>query len=118
MTRPTNGWSWRLATEAPPQIAAAISWATLCAHWGRVRLVHSDANGQDRGRGPVRNRSISEILMRKTLARVLAAVTIAATLAATATDASAQWRRGGWGWGGGPGWGWHGGGWRGPGVGV
>ena len=35
--------------------------------------------------------------MRKTLATLLAAATIAVSLAATATDASAQWRRG---WGG------------------
>jgi hypothetical protein len=33
--------------------------------------------------------------MKKTLASVLAAATIAVVLAGTATDASAQWRRGG-----------------------
>ena len=42
--------------------------------------------------------------MKKTFASLLAAATVAVTLAATATDASAQWRRG-WGWRGG-GWGW------------
>ena len=35
--------------------------------------------------------------MRKTLTALTAATTIAVTLAATSTDASAQWRR--WGWG-------------------
>ena len=44
--------------------------------------------------------------MNKRLLSLVAAATIAVTLAATATDASAQWRRG---------WGWRGGGWR-PGV--
>jgi hypothetical protein len=42
--------------------------------------------------------------MHKRLAGLLAVATIAVTLAATATDASAQWRRG-WGWRGGGGWG-------------
>jgi hypothetical protein len=57
---------------------------------------------------PAYKREISEMLMKKRLARVLVAATIGATLAATATDASAQWgRRGGRGWG-----------WRGPGVGA
>jgi len=37
--------------------------------------------------------------MKKTLASLLAAVTIALTLIANATDASAQWRRRGWGLG-------------------
>jgi hypothetical protein len=36
--------------------------------------------------------------MRKTLTALTAAAAIAATLAMSATDASAQWRRG-WGWG-------------------
>ena len=36
--------------------------------------------------------------MKKTLTTLTAAALIAGTLAATATDASAQWRRG-WGWG-------------------
>jgi hypothetical protein len=36
--------------------------------------------------------------MKKTLTAVVAAATIAGTLAMSATDASAQWRRG-WGWG-------------------
>jgi hypothetical protein len=36
--------------------------------------------------------------MKKALTAVVAAAAIAGTLAATATDASAQWRRG-WGWG-------------------
>src|SRR5262245_26937745 len=54
--------------------------------------------------------------MKKTLSGFLVAVTIATALATTATDASAQWRRGwgpGYGWRG-PGWGWRGG--PGPGV--
>ena len=37
--------------------------------------------------------------MKKTLTAVVAAATIAGTLAMSATEASAQWRRGGWGWG-------------------
>src|SRR5256885_2181846 len=37
--------------------------------------------------------------MRKPLTALVAAATIAGTLAAGTTDASAQWRRGGWGWG-------------------
>jgi hypothetical protein len=41
---------------------------------------------------------LKEISMKKTLTAFSAAAIIAATLAATATDASAQWRRG-WGWG-------------------
>jgi hypothetical protein len=45
--------------------------------------------------------SVEEALMRKTLACVLVAATIAVSLAATATDASAWYRRGGWGWRGG-----------------
>ena len=36
--------------------------------------------------------------MKKTLTAVVAAATIAGTLAMSATEASAQWRRG-WGWG-------------------
>ena len=38
--------------------------------------------------------------MKQTLTGLLALAAVAATLAITATDASAQWRRGrGWGWG-------------------
>jgi hypothetical protein len=38
-------------------------------------------------------------MMKKTVSALLLAATIAGTLGATATDASAQWRRHGWGWG-------------------
>jgi hypothetical protein len=37
--------------------------------------------------------------MKKTFTTLVAAATIAGTLAMSASDASAQWRRGGWGWG-------------------
>jgi hypothetical protein len=40
--------------------------------------------------------------MKRTLTSLLALTVVASTLAMTATDASAQWRRG-WGWGWGPG---------------
>jgi hypothetical protein len=43
--------------------------------------------------------ALKEIEMKKTLSALTAAAMIAGTLAATATDASAQWRRHGWGWG-------------------
>jgi hypothetical protein len=42
-------------------------------------------------------------MMKKALTAVVVAATIVGSLAATATDASAQWRRGGGGWGWGPG---------------
>src|SRR6476469_6343088 len=114
-TRPTNGWWSRSGTDLCHQLGHFV-----CPLRARAIRFTGTRTGTVGGRRLARKHPISEILMKKTLARVLAAVTIAATFAATATDASAQWRRG---WGG-PGWGWHGGGgwrgggWGGPGVGV
>jgi hypothetical protein len=37
--------------------------------------------------------------MKRTVTALVAAATFASTLAISASDANAQWRRGGWGWG-------------------
>lgn len=42
---------------------------------------------------------MSLVSRKKVFAGALAALTVAGTLAVTTTEASARWRRGGWGWG-------------------